>query len=147
MARRRKRVAVTLGAAAIAGSAMALAFVAPGLAHKITYSTSLQLKIDSINSTTHPFSGKGTSNKGAWTGGRTITVSGSGEPGGSTASNVAGDWALTAPTAPKNSDVTASTPKKILKKNRKHLHKCAPAATTRKATGPQGPQGQGPPGH
>jgi hypothetical protein len=131
-----KRVVLKLGVAAIAGSAMALALVAPGLAHKITYSTNVQLKIDSINETTDQYSGKVTSNKGACTVGRTITVAVSGAPVATAVSNVAGDWAVTGPKAPKNSDVSASTPVKILKKNKKHRHRCAAAATTRKATGP-----------
>jgi hypothetical protein len=130
------RLKVRLAALALAVCAIVLAVALPAIGHKVTYPTTLQLKIDSVNDTTDQFSGKVTSTKAACTVGRTITVFESGVPVATTISNVAGDWAVTGPKAPKNTDVTATTPKKFLKKNKKHRHKCAAAATTRKATGP-----------
>jgi hypothetical protein len=127
---------IKLAALAVAVCAIVLAVALPAIGHKVRYPTNLQLKIDKINDTTEQFSGKVTSTKPACTVGRTITVFQAGVPVAVTVSNAAGDWAVTGPTAPKNTDVTASTPRKILKKNKKHRHKCAAAATTRKAPGP-----------
>jgi hypothetical protein len=132
------RLRIRLAALALAVCAIVLAVAIPAIGHKVKYPTNLQLKIDTVNDTTDQFSGKVTSTKGACVVGRTITVFVAGAPVAVTVSNVAGDWAVTGPTAPQNTDVTATTPRKILKKNRKHRHKCAAAATTRKATGPPG---------
>jgi cytosine/uracil/thiamine/allantoin permease len=129
---RRNKIAIGVGLACLVGLAIAL----PASGHKVTYGTNLQLKLDTLNETTEQYSGKVTSTKGACIVGRTITVTQAGVPIAATVSNAAGDWAVLGPKAPKNTDITASTPKKILKKNSKHRHKCAAAATTRKAPGP-----------
>jgi hypothetical protein len=125
-----------LTAVAAAVCALGLALALPAVGHKIVYPTNLQLKIDTINDTTDQFSGKVTSPKPACTRGRTITVSQAGVAIATAVSNFNGDWVATGPKVPKNIDVTAFTPKKILKKNKKHRHKCRAAATIRKATGP-----------
>jgi hypothetical protein len=136
MASRGRGLGIRLAATVAAVCALGLALALPAIGHKVKYPTNLQLKIDTINDTTDQFSGKVTSTKAACIKGRTISVSQAGVLIGTTVSNFAGDWVLTGPKVPKNTDVTATTPRKILKKNKKHRHKCAPAATTRKATGP-----------
>jgi hypothetical protein len=136
MKRSNHRLGIRLAVLGVAVCAIVLAVALPAIGHKVKYPTNLQLKIDTINDTTDQYSGKVTSTKAACTVGRTIVVSQAGVAIATTVSNVSGDWAVTGPKAPKNTDVTATTPKKILKKNKKHRHKCAAAATTRKATGP-----------
>jgi hypothetical protein len=124
------RASIKLAAAVLAVCAVGLAIALPAMGHKVTYSTSLQLKSDQLNDTTEQYSGKVNSTKGACKSGRTITIAQSGTPIATTVSSVSGDWAVTAPVPPKGTSVTASTPKKILKKNRKHVHKCGPASVT-----------------
>jgi hypothetical protein len=136
MNRSGRGLGIKLTAMVVAACALGLALALPAVGHKVVFPTNLQLKIDTINDTTDQFSGKVTSTKPACTRGRTITVAQAGVPIATAVSNFAGDWVATGPKVPKNIDVTATTPKKILKKNKKHRHKCAPAATTRKATGP-----------
>jgi hypothetical protein len=113
--------------------AIALALALPALGHKITYSTNLQLKADTLNDTTEQYSGKVTSTKGACKPGRTIIVTAAGAPVGTTVSNAAGDWVLTGPVPAKGTIITASTPKKFLVRTKKHRHKCGPASTTHRA--------------
>jgi hypothetical protein len=130
------RLRIRLVVLAVAVCAIVLAVALPAIGHKVKYPTNLQLKIDSVNDTTDQYSGKVTSTKARCIVGRTITITNLGVAIATTVSNAAGDWAVTGPKAPKTTDVIASTPRKILKKNTKHRHKCAAAATTRKATGP-----------
>jgi hypothetical protein len=124
------------GVLAVAVCAIVAVTALPALGHKVKYPTSLQLKIDSVNDTTDVFSGKVTSTKGACVVARQINVSANGVLLATTFSSIDGSWTVTGPKQTKGTDVTAFTPKKILKKNRKHRHKCAPAITTHKATGP-----------
>jgi hypothetical protein len=131
-----KRFGIRFATAGVAVCAIALGLALPAIGHRITYGTNLQLKIDSVNTTTDQYSGKVISTKAACTVGRTITVSVGGAPIATTLSNLAGDWAVVGPKEPKGTDVTAFTPKKILKKNRRHRHRCAAALTTHKAQGP-----------
>jgi hypothetical protein len=127
---RRLRLALLTVAVCVAG----LALVLPAIAHKVTYATNLQLKLDTLNDTTEQYSGKVTSTKGACKAGRTITISAAGAPVASTVSGVGGDWAVTAPVPAKGTVITASTPKKFLVRNKKHRHKCGPASTSHRAT-------------
>ena len=132
MKRTGKRLGVGISAAAAVG-AIGLIAVAPASAHKIAFDTNLQLKLDKLNETTEQYSGKVTSNRGKCRIDRTVNVSQSGVFVGATISNFAGDWILTGPVPPKGATVTAFVPRKILKKNKKHRHKCKPAITSRKA--------------
>jgi hypothetical protein len=132
MKRRGKRLGVGIGAAAAIG-AIGLIAAVPASAHKVAFDTNLQLKLDKLNETTEQYSGKVTSNKGKCRIGRTVNVTQSGVFVASTVSNFAGDWLLTGPVPPKGATVTAFAPKKILKKNTKHRHKCKPAITSRRA--------------
>lgn len=123
------RLAATLAAIC----ALGLIAAAPAGAHKVAFDTNLQLKLDKLNETSEQYSGKVTSNKGKCRINRTVNVSQSGIFVGSTLSNFAGDWILAGPVPPKGATVTAFAPRKILKKNKKHRHKCKPAIASRKA--------------
>jgi hypothetical protein len=129
-ARSRRLLAAALGAAAV----LALS-VAPASGHKRGYDTNLQLKIDSLTPTSTQYSGKVTSEKGACRPNRLITVTTAGIAIATTFSDAAANWTVvvngTPP--PKGQDVIASTPKKFLKRNKKHRHKCRAASVTHKA--------------
>ncbi len=126
---RGKKLAIGIALVCVSGLAIAL----PASGHKITYATNLQLKLDTLNDTTEQYSGKVTSTKGACKSGRTITITAAGVPVASTVSSTSGDWAVTAPVPAKGTQITASTPKKFLRRNKKHRHKCGPASTTHRA--------------
>jgi hypothetical protein len=119
------------------GAASVLALSAgTATAHKQGYSTNLQLKIDTLTpATTTQYSGKVTSEKGACRPARQITVTTGGAVVASIASDAAGNWTVVVGGTPpaKGQDVVASTPRKFLKRNKKHRHKCTRASVTRKA--------------
>ena len=121
-------------------SAIGLAVALPASGHKVAFDTSLTLRLDTLNDTTEQYSGKVRSEKAGCEAGRKITVSQSGVPVGTTVSNSGGDWVLTGAVPPKGAQITVSTPKKILKKNKKHKHKCKAASLSRKANGPPPPK-------
>ena len=123
--------AVVLGAAAV----LALS-VAPAIGHKKAFDTNLQLKIDTLTpATTTQYSGKVTSEKGRCRRNRRINITTGGVALGSTFSDRAGNWTLVVTGTPpaKGQDVIASTPRKFLKRNKKHKHKCKRDSVTRKA--------------
>ncbi|HEX6585596.1 MAG TPA: hypothetical protein VF052_02495 [Solirubrobacterales bacterium] len=93
----------------------------------------LQLKIDVLTDTTDTFSGKIESPRAACEIGRTIIVTHAGVTIATATTDPAGNWTVVGPRPPKNDDVTAFTPKKVLKKNCKHRHRCVADITTRKA--------------
>ena len=134
--KRRSRI----GAAAAAVSAIGLAVALPASGHKVAFDTNLKIRLDTLNPTTEQYSGKVRSEKAACEAGRTITVSQSGVPVGTTVSNSGGDWVLTGPVPPKGAQITVSTPRKILKKNKKHTHKCKAASLSGEAEGPPPPK-------
>jgi hypothetical protein len=124
---------VCIGGAVAAASAIALGAALPASGHKIAYDNSLKLSLDTLNGTTEQYSGRVLSEKPGCRVGRTVTVSQSGVQVGTTVSNSSGAWALTGPVPPKGAQITASMPKKVLKKNKKHRHKCKAASRGRKA--------------
>ncbi|MGH2983749.1 MAG: hypothetical protein ACRDK5_05795 [Solirubrobacterales bacterium] len=124
---------IKLTAALAAVCALGLGLALPAVGHKVVYDTNLQLKIDTLTDTTDTFSGKVTSRRAACTVGRVITISHNGVAIATATSDVAGNWTVTGPRPPKSDDVTAFTPKKVLKKNRKHRHRCAGDVVTHKA--------------
>jgi hypothetical protein len=126
---RGNRLAVGIALVCLIGLAIAL----PASGHKVTHATNLQLKLDTLNDTTEQYSGKVTSTKGACKAGRTITITAAGVAVASTVSGATGDWAVTGPVPAKGTQITASTPKKFLKRNKKHRHKCGPASITHRA--------------
>jgi hypothetical protein len=125
-------------AVALATAAALALIVAPASGHKRAYDTSLQLKVDGLTATTTQYSGSVKSEKGACERNRTITITTAGVEIGQVVSDGAGNYSIvvTGPPPAKNQDVIASTPKKFIKRNSKHKHKCKPASVTRKATGP-----------
>jgi hypothetical protein len=132
MMRRGKRLGVGIAAAA-AVSAMGLVAGGPASAHKVRYDANLQLRIEVLNDTQDTFSGKIESQRDACERGRTINVTHAGVTIATAITDLAGNWTVVGPRPPKRADVTAFTPKKVLKKNRKHRHRCAAEITTRKA--------------
>src|SRR5262245_52715381 len=127
---------VRVGAMAVAVSAIGLAVALPASGHKVAYDTNLKIRFDTLNGTTEQYSGKVMSQKPKCEAGRTITVSQAGAPVGTTTSNPEGEWAVTGPVPPKGAQVTVSVTKKILKKNKKHRHKCKAASRSGKFEGP-----------
>jgi hypothetical protein len=130
--KRRKRVASIAGVAA-AVAAIGLVVALPATGHKVRYDTNLQLKIDVLNDTQDTFSGKIENQRARCEIGRFITVSHAGVTIATATTDLAGNWTVVGPRPPKGDDVTAFTPKKVLKKSRKHRHKCAADVVTRKA--------------
>jgi hypothetical protein len=117
-------------------SVIGLAVALPASGHKVAYETKLQIRFDKLNDTTEQYSGKVKSQKPACEVGRTLTLTLSGSLVGTTVSDSAGHWVLTGPLPTKGAQMTLSTPKKILKKNKKHLHKCKSASLSGKSEGP-----------
>ncbi len=130
---RRRAIAATLGVVAV----MALAATSAS-AHKQGYDTNLQVKVDTLTATSTQYSGSVKSEKAACERYRVITVTTSGVAIATATSDASGSWLVVVNGTPpaKNQDVIASTPKKFLKRNSKHRHKCRPATVTGKATGP-----------
>ena len=129
MRRNRIRLAV-LGTLALA---VALALALPAAGHKVAYDSHLQLKIDATSDTQDTFSGKLSSTRAACQVGRLVNVTHAGVTIATATTDAAGNWTVLGPRPPKNDDVTAFAPKKVLKKNRKHRHRCAAATSTHKA--------------
>ena len=104
------------------GGALAL-IVAPASGHKKAYDTSLQLKVDGLTVTTTQYSGSVRSEKGACERNRTITITTLGVAIATVVSDAAGNYSVvvTGPPPAKNQDVIASTPKKFIKRNSKHM--------------------------
>jgi hypothetical protein len=127
----KRSIGLVVSAAVVATVGMALALPASG--HKAVYDTHLQLKIDATSDTQDTFSGKLTSTRASCEVGRTVNVMHAGVTIATATTDLAGNWTAIGPRPPKNDDVTAFTPKKILVKNRRHRHRCAPDIQTHKA--------------
>jgi hypothetical protein len=127
----KRGIALVMSAAVVTTVGLALALPASG--HKVVYDTHLQLKIDATSDTQDTFSGKLTSTRASCEVGRTVNVTHAGVTIATATTDLAGNWTVIGPRPPKNDDVTAFTPKKILVKNRKHRHRCAPDIQTHKA--------------
>jgi hypothetical protein len=132
---KRKRAAVGIGVtSAICAIGMLLALPASG--HKVRFESSLQLKIDTLNDTQATFSGKIESPKARCEIGRLVNVFHAGVLIATATTDQAGSWTVVGSKPPKGNEVTAVAPKKVLKRNSKHRHKCAASTATRKVTGP-----------
>jgi hypothetical protein len=129
MKRNRIRLAV-LGVLTVSA---AVALSLPAAGHKVVYDSHLQLKIDATSDTQDTFSGKVNSTRAACEAGRVVNVTHAGATIATAITDLAGNWTVVGPRPPKNADVTAFMPKKMLKKNRKHRHRCAADTTTHKA--------------
>ena len=91
------------------------------------------MKIDVVNDTTDNFSGRVRSDRTACMVGRSINITHNGVLIATTTTDVAGNYAVNGPRPPKGDDVVTTMRKKVLKKSRKHRHRCVPDVATRKA--------------
>jgi hypothetical protein len=121
--------------AIVAGvGALALATALQASGHKLLIDSGLhQVKIDTVNETTDNFSGRVRSDRAACMVGRSINVTHNGVLIAAATTDAAGNYSVNGPRPPKGDDVVTTMPKKILKKNRKHRHRCARDVVTRKA--------------
>jgi hypothetical protein len=92
-----------------------------------------QFKIEIVNDTTDSFSGRVVSDKAKCVPGRIINITHNGVLIATATTDAAGNFTVNGPRPPKGDDVVAILTKKILKKNRKHRHKCTRDVITRKA--------------
>lgn len=115
-----------------------LVFANLASAHKRGWDTNLQFKADTLTATSTEYSGTVRSEKPACERNRVITITTGGVAIGTATSDFNGDYSVVVNGTPpaKRQDVIASTPKKFLKRNSKHRHKCRPATVTRRVTGP-----------
>jgi hypothetical protein len=117
---------------AICALGLATALQASG--HKLLIDSKIQqFKAEIVNDTTDSFSGRVQSDRFACRVGRTINITHNGVLIATATSGAAGNFTVTGPRPPKGDDVIATMPKKILKKNRKHRHRCSRDVVTRKA--------------
>jgi hypothetical protein len=114
---------------------LVLAGVASG--HKQGYDTNLQLRVDRLTATTTQYSGSVRSERAKCERNRVITITTGGVAIGTATSDFEGNYTVVVTGTPpaRNQDVTASTPRRWLKRNSEHKHKCRPATVTRNATG------------
>jgi hypothetical protein len=134
MHRNRRRVGLKLTAIVAAVCALGLATALRASGHKLPIDSKIQqFKIEIVNDTTDSFSGRVQSDRAVCRVGRVITITHNGVLIATTVSDVAGNFTVTGPRPPKGDDVTAFMPKKVLKKNRKHRHRCVRDVVTRKA--------------
>jgi hypothetical protein len=131
MSGRGRKLGAAVAVAALAASGVV--FVTGASGHKVTYDSHLQLKIDATSDTQDTYSGQVNSTRGACRVGRMVYVNHAGVTIATATTDLAGNWTVIGARPPKNDDVTAFTPKKILKKNRRHTHRCAGDITTHKA--------------
>ena len=131
----RKRAGIGIAVAA-AICAVGLLAALPAGAHKVGFATELQLKIDVLSDTQATYSGKIESPKARCEQGRLVNVFHAGVLIATATTDFAGNWSAVGSKPPKGDDVTAMAPRKILKKNGKHRHKCAADTATHKVPGP-----------
>jgi hypothetical protein len=124
-----RKVGTALAAIGVLGAAVG---AQGAVAHKVTHDSNLQLKITSIDATTSQYSGKVTSTRSACEAGRPVSVLANGALISSATTLVGGSWSATGATQAKHTTVVATIPRKFLKRNKKHKHKCAPASAQRK---------------
>ena len=127
---RRGRLAVVLGVVCVLGLAVSLQTAG---AHRVSFDSSVKLKLAKLDVTTTQFSGEVTSVRAACEVGRTVTITVNGAVIATATSVVGGAWSATAPAPAKGSTVIATVQRKWLKRNKKHRHKCRPASAQRRA--------------
>jgi hypothetical protein len=114
--------------------ALGLATALQASGHKLLIDSKIQqFKIEVVNDTTDSFSGRVQSDRAACRVGRVINITHNGVLIATTVSDVAGNFTVTGPRPPKGDDVIATMTKKVLKKNRKHRHRCVRDVVTHKA--------------
>jgi hypothetical protein len=124
-----RRIAAAAALAALIGAL----FVTVTSAHKRSYDSTLQLRIAPVDAATSLYSGRVNSDRAKCESGRTVTVAvgGSVIVGATTAPG--GTWSAVGPSQPKGTTVTATMPRKFLKRSKKHKHKCTSDFVERKA--------------
>jgi hypothetical protein len=128
-----KRDGIRLAVLGTMAAAISLAIALPAAGHKVVFPTNLQLKIDELSAAQDTFSGRIDSPRARCEVGRVVNVTHAGTTIATATTDFAGNWTVVGPHPPKGDDVTAFAPKRVLKKNSKHRHRCAPDVTTRKA--------------
>lgn len=129
---RRPGLRLTAVLAGICALGLVTALQASG--HKNVIESRLQqFKIEIVNDTTDSYSGRVQSDKAKCVIGRIINITHNGVLIATATTDAAGNFTVTGPRPPKGDDVVATLTKKILKKNRKHRHKCTRDVVTRKA--------------
>jgi hypothetical protein len=130
----RTRLKIRFAAAVVAVCALGLATALQASGHKLLIESRIQqFKVEVVNDTTDSFSGRVQSDRPACEVGRVINITHNGVLIATTATDTAGNFTVTGPRPPKGDDVVATMPKKVLKKNRKHRHRCVRDVVTRKA--------------
>lgn len=124
---------IRVGALAAVGAVVVALSAGAALAHKVSFDSSLQLKLTKIDDATTQYSGKVSSTRGACEVGRPVTVTANGAVIASATSIVGGTWSASGPAQAKGTTVVATIPRKILKRNKKHRHKCRPASAQKRA--------------
>jgi len=134
MERSGTRTSLMLTTALVAICALGLVTALQASGHKnVIESKLLQFKIEIVNDTTDHYSGRVQSDKAKCVIGRVINITHNGVLIATATTDAAGNFTVTGPRPPKGDDVVATLTKKILKKNRKHRHKCTRDVVTRKA--------------
>jgi hypothetical protein len=134
MKRTGTRRARKLGLALIVVTALGLATALQASGHKRVFVSSIQrFKIEIVNDTTDNFSGRVHSENARCVPGRVINITHNGVLIATAVTDAAGNFSVNGPRPPKGDDVVATLTKRILKKNRKHTHKCMRDVITRKA--------------
>ena len=120
---------------ATTATAMALLLlVATAGAHKRTFETTLQFKKpETVSSTVNTYEGRVISEKKRCVRDRKINVEAFDTRIAQAFSTFTGTWAVQGPRPPKGTTLVAFTPKKFLKKSKKHRHKCASDFAEKKA--------------
>jgi hypothetical protein len=125
-------VKLTVAVAAVFALGLATALQAGG--HKLVIPSNLhQVKIDTVHDTTDNFSGSVQSDRPRCEFGRFISITHNGVVIATATTDAAGNYSVNGPRPPKGDDVVTTLTKKILRKNRKHRHKCTRDVVTRKA--------------
>jgi hypothetical protein len=134
MKRRGRGLGFKLAAAVGAIGALGLATALQASGHTNLIDTRLQqFKIEVVNDTTDNYSGRVVNGPPKCLRGRIINITHNGVLIATAVTDASGNFTVTGPRPPKGDDVVATLTKKILKKNRKHRHKCLRDAVTRKA--------------
>jgi hypothetical protein len=134
MKRSGTRTSLKLTTVLVAICALGLVTALQASGHKnVIESKLLQFKIEIVNDTTDNYSGRVQSEKAKCVIGRVINITHNGVLIATATTDAAGNFTVPGPRPPKGDDVVATLTKKILKKNRKHRHKCTRDVVTRKA--------------
>lgn len=125
------RAIVTL---ALAAALVAAVTAGTAAAHKVTFESKLQLKVAALSDTVNQYSGKVTSDRSKCVRFRRVNVTAFGAQIATATTLISGSWLVQASPRPaRGTELIAFTPRKFLKRSKKHKHKCASDFTERKA--------------